>query len=344
MVVVGASAGGVEALTRLLSGLPADLPAAVAVVLHTSPDAPGHLANVLGRACALPVAFAARDEALEAGRVYVAPADRHLLLVDERVRTARGPRENRARPAIDPLFRSAAVAYGTRTIGVVLSGMQDDGSSGLSAIARCGGTTVVQDPADAAFPDMPANALRAAEVDHCLPLAEMPALLTDLAHRETAPGAPPPRDVVFEAGIAARAMSDVPKENALGSPAPYGCPECGGPMWEIDDAAVPRFRCHVGHGYTATTLLAEQDGALERALWVALRTLEERARILRRLTTDARANERTGLAERYAGRAAEAEEHVDAVRRLLLEGEGGAPESVDDVPRDLARSAASRSG
>lgn len=320
VVVVGASTGGGEALTSLLSRLPADFPAGVCVVLHISEGSPATLSDFLSRRCALPVSTARDGEPFGQGHVYLAPPDHHLLLKRGQLRVVMGPRENRVRPAIDPLFRSAGVAYGSSVIGVVLTGLLNDGSAGLAAIKRCGGLAVVQDPADAPFPDMPLNARRAAEVDHCLTLEAMPDLLNRLVREEAAANPLPPGDIVLEVDIAERIMSDVSREETLGHPAPFGCPGCGGPLWEMEDTAVKRYRCHVGHGYTAETLLADQSDAVEKALWVALRTLEERANMLRRMADDERTRNRSSVDRLYTSRAEEAEGQASSVRNLLLGG------------------------
>lgn len=320
VVVIGASMGGVEALTRLLRGLPADFPAGICIVLHIAAGSSATLAASFDRHCALPVATAKDAENFSEGHVYLAPPDQHLILKDDHLRLFRGPRENCVRPAIDPLFRSAGAEYGARVIGVVLTGLLNDGSSGLAAIKRCGGVAVIQDPDEAAFPDMPVNAQRATDVDYSEALDDLPELLNRLVREEAAVSPKVPEDIRLEVDIAERIMSNVPRENTLGQPAPLGCPECGGPLWEMDDAAVKRYRCHVGHGYTAETLLADQSDAVEKALWVALRTLEERARMLRGMADNERERGRKHTLVGYDKRAEEAEEHAASIRSLLLSG------------------------
>lgn len=317
VIVIGASMGGVEGLKTLFAQLPPDLPAGVCTVLHIAPSSDS-LAATLGRDSTLPVLTPRDGEPFNQGVIYVAPPDKHLLVKEGYLRVFRGPRENRSRPAIDPLFRSAGVAYGSRTIGVVLTGLQDDGSSGLAAVKRCGGVGIVQDPSDAAFPEMPLSALGATEVDYCPPLSELPELLDQLVREEAAATPPVPRDIALEAGIAERVMSDVSREHLIGRPAPFGCPECGGPLWEMDDSSVKRYRCHVGHGYTAESLLADQSDALEKALWVALRTLEERANMLRKMANDEHSRSRASTSLHYGTRAREAEEHAANIRNVLL--------------------------
>jgi two-component system chemotaxis response regulator CheB len=318
LVVVGASAGGVEALRALAQDLPPDFPAAVFVVLHTAPNSPGLISQILDRAGPLPAAVATDGEPVVPGRIYVAPPDHHLLVKGDRVRTAQGPRENRARPAVDPLFRSAAACCGARVIGVVLTGYLDDGASGLAAVKACGGLAIVQDPEDAAYPDMPQSAIEAAGPDHVVPLNRIGPLLRQLAGAPTAPSPDPPHHVLLEARIAERAMSDIPAENDMGRPVPIGCPECGGPLWEVEEDAVKRYRCHVGHGYTAKALIADQDAAVERALWAALRTMEERANMLRTMAKREADAGRSASAEGFEQRATESHDHAQALRWVLL--------------------------
>ncbi len=322
-VVVGASAGGVEALKALAAQLPADFGAAVCVVLHLHAEGPGMLPQILDRAGPLPAADAIEGEPLLPGRIYVAPRDRHLLVKGDRLRITAGPKENRARPAVDPLFRSAAASRGARVVGAILTGMLNDGASGLVAVKRCGGLTVVQDPADAAYPDMPESAQEAAGPDHVVPLSGLGAVLTAAVGQPVQQAVPIPRDIALEAEIAERAMSDIPKEERLGEMVPVSCPECSGPLWSIQADGVHRYRCHVGHGYTAKTLAADQADAVERALWAALRTLEERSRMLSRLAEDERGRGHAASAEAFEARAAEAHEHVARIRGLLLHEERG---------------------
>jgi two-component system chemotaxis response regulator CheB len=320
MIVIGASAGGVEALLNLAVQLPYDLPAAVFVVLHTAPDSPRELANIIDRAGPLEARLAQNGEAIQRGVIYVAPPDQHLLVHKDQVRLTRGPRENRVRPAIDPLFRSAAAAYRARVIGVVLTGLLDDGTAGLLAVKRCGGVAVVQHPDDAMYRDMPTSALAHVEVDYCLPLVRMGRMLTHLAHEPAGAETEVPHDIVVEAKMAEAIESGTPREEALGTPAPYGCPECGGPLWELHDEGLRRYRCHVGHAFTARALLASQDEALEKALWMALRTLEERSNMLASIAHDEREKGRHLSAKIYAERAAECKTYAQSLREFLLQG------------------------
>ena len=318
VIAVGASAGGLDPLRRLVSGLPADLPAAVLVVQHAAPTGPSLLGQILDGAGPLPARPAEDGEAIELGRIYVAPPDRHLLVSDGRLRLSRGPRENRARPAIDPLFRSAAVHARSRVVGVVLSGLLDDGAAGLRAVRRCGGLAVVQDPADAAYPDMPQAALAAAGADHVAPADALGPLLARLAVRPAPDPPPVPQALVTEVRITEHGMSDIDRMDDLGERTPFTCPDCGGVVWALDDPEPPRYRCHTGHAFTERVLLDGQAEATEEALLVAFRTMEERVKLLRKMAASDRTPD-------YAGRADELERHAERVHDLLFQTRGAAP-------------------
>lgn len=311
IVVIGGSAGALEPLQRLLGEPPADLPATLFVVVHTAPNAPSALCRILDGAGPLPTELARDGLTFEPGRVYVAQPDLHLLLDDRRMLLRRGPRENLSRPAIDPLFRSAAAAHGARVIGLLLSGMLYDGASGLRAIKRCGGIAVVQDPADALYPDLPRHALQLSEVDYSPSAADLPKLLVALVAEPAGPSPEVPEDIRLEVRIAAQAGVQVERPVAL------TCPGCGGALREITEGELLRYRCHVGHAYDADLLLGAHTDGVERALWSALRALEERAALLRRMARQQSIN--SALASRWAEQAAEHEAHAQAVRSLLLD-------------------------
>jgi two-component system, chemotaxis family, protein-glutamate methylesterase/glutaminase len=319
IVVIGASSGGVEALSSLVSQLPADLPAAVFIVLHTLPEAHSLLPAILSRAGPLPAHKADEPDKIEHGHIYVAPPDHHLIVKQGFVRVTRGPHENRTRPAIDPLFRSAAVSYGTRVIGVVLTGYLNDGSSGLLAIKSCGGMAIVQDPQEAQAPDMPRNALAKAPIDYVLPLEKMGETLRQLVRTPAPDPVPIPRDIVLEARIAETGISTIPMTEELGTLSPLSCPECGGPLWKMDQDEVQRYRCHVGHGYTAQYLLGAQDHALESALWEAVRAMEQQAALLTSLTHEERSVGREKTAHMYEERSLQATQHASVLRQHLLD-------------------------
>jgi two-component system chemotaxis response regulator CheB len=321
IVVVGASAGGVEALGRLAKALPPELPAALFVVLHVPPSTSSALPSILDRQGSLPAAHARDGEPIRHGRIYVAPPDSHLLLSRDKVRLSRGPRENGHRPAVDPLFRSAARAYGPGTVGVVLSGVLDDGTAGLLAIKARGGTAIVQDPDEALYPGMPTSAIDHVKVDYVLPVPRIATLLGELAMESPdPPPQQPPRGNPFGAetddlasDLHGHGPSAVP-----GRPSIFACPDCDGVLWEAQDGGLVRFRCHVGHAWSPESLLSQQSEALEGALWVALRSLQERAALARRMAEPARRRGHTLTASRFEEQGREAKQAAELLRDLLL--------------------------
>lgn len=310
IIVIGASAGGVNAVPLLIASLPADLPASVFVVLHIPAQAPDLLVSIIGRHAALPVRNGIEGEKIHPGRVYVAPPDHHLQVETGHVRLNRGPRENRHRPAIDALFRSAAEAYGPRVTGVILSGYLDDGTAGLNSIKTHGGVTIVQDPNDAAAPGMPESALRNVKVDHCVPLAEIGPLLVRLVTSRPAVKGKSKTSAAEKRELSPKAMV-----KKFGPPTAFICPECNGPLWETKSGPSLQFRCHVGHAYSPDSLLADHAEGLERALWSAVRTFDEQAALLRRL------GERHFHSQTYGSnledRAVSYETNAEAIRKLL---------------------------
>ncbi len=327
VVVIGASAGGFEVLKQLFRALPADFPAAVLVVLHLGEHGYGSLVKALDAAGPLRVSFAEDGRRIENGAIALAPPNEHLLLAKGVMLLRRGPRENGSRPAIDPLFRSAAVHYGTRAIGMVLSGMLSDGALGLGAIKRCGGLAVVQDPADAAFPDMPEAAL-AAKPDHVASLAELPDLLSRLVAEAAPLGLAIPEDIRIEAAIAAGEKAGIAVTEQLGERSVLSCPECHGVLWEIGEGSQRRFRCHVGHGFSEASLEREQASEMTQALVSALRALEERVMLVGRLGESADQARRSSLAKHWHERAAEYQEQADLIRRILRQGSASEPEAT----------------
>jgi two-component system chemotaxis response regulator CheB len=330
IIVIGGSAGGLESLRALIRGLPGSLPAALFVVLHISPDKPSLLPTLLNHGGQFLALHPADGTPIRNGCIYIAPPDHHMLIEGPIVRLVRGPRENRCRPAADPLFRSAAAAYGPRVVGVVLSGNLDDGTAGLMAIRRQGGVAMVQDPSEAAYGDMPQSALSAMRVDFCLPVVELAQRLILLAHApiaDTAASAAGAADSNMKRELDAMAMNidQMSSDERPGTSSPYSCPDCGGVLWEMDDAGLLRFRCRVGHAFSVDAVLAGQSESLERALWVALKTLEERTSLLRRMITRANSSSNGHLAKRFADEFREAEEGAVAIRKALLRGEAPAP-------------------
>jgi two-component system chemotaxis response regulator CheB len=327
IVVIGGSAGGVQAIIGVAEQLPADLNAAVFVALHLSPSAPSVLAELLNRRSAMQVEWAIDGVEIEAGTIYVAPPDKHLTLEPGHVALGRGPRENGHRPAIDPLFRTAAHVYCERVIGVVLSGNLDDGSVGLVEIRKMGGKAIVQDPTDSPYSGMPQNALDAAGADVVCPADQLADAIIELVNRP-APTIELCRDMPEDIATGGKSPMAA-DEREEGELSVYGCPDCGGALWEIDDGKTLRFRCRVGHSYTDESLLEGMTDGVERAMWAALRALEEQATQARQLARRMKARGHSSLTERFLGQAVESEERALIIRRALLRPE--AREVLDEV-------------
>jgi two-component system chemotaxis response regulator CheB len=318
LVAIGASAGGVEALRAVVAGLPPDFPAAVLIVLHIPPYAPSALAGILDRAGPLTAQSARHGVRLRAGTIYVAPADHHLLVRDGHMELSVGPAENGHRPAIDPLFRSVAVTFGTRAIGVVLSGARDDGAAGLTVIVERGGQAVVQDPEEALHRSMPASALEHVATAHVLPASKIGPLLGELVRegpsQDELSGANP--QLAAENEIAA--LGPLTTDAVLSArPSGFSCPSCEGVLFTLDGEPAPRYRCRVGHAWSPASLVAEQNGAVEHALWVALRTLEEYAAFNHRLAEIAERRERHRAATLYWQRYKSSKAEAVHLRELI---------------------------
>jgi len=333
-IVIGASAGGVQALTKLISDLPAKLPAAVFIVLHIPANSPGLLPVILARDAKLPVVHATDDEPIRAGRVYVAPPDQHLLIEAGHIKLVHGPKENLHRPSIDALFRSAARWAGPRVVGVVLTGARDDGAVGMRALKQRGGITIVQDPREAEFPSMPMSVMQRIRVDYSLPIREIAPLLNELSRQTTEEEGrfPVPDQIDIEARIAQQLMEAdelIASVERLGKVSKLTCPDCHGALWEIDDQELLRYRCHVGHAYSAEALSEGQSQMLEVALWSAVRALEEQMILARRIMERARKTNHRRALLAFQRRAQEAEQHSSIIRQLLLASEkGGIGEEV----------------
>src|SRR5215208_854742 len=322
IIVVGTSAGGIEALRTLVGALPADLAAPVFIVLHTAPDAPGMLADILDRFSKLPVKMAIEGERIRPGRIYVAPPDRHLLLEPNRVRVTRGPKENRFRPAVDPLFRSAAQTYGPRVIGVILTGYLDDGTAGLWTVKQLGGTAIVQDPSDALVPFMPRNALAHVKVDYCLPLEKIAPLLVRLTSEamEEEGVYQVPKEVEIEVNIAKEQKALDAGVLQLGGPSNYACPECHGVLLQVKEGTLLRFRCHTGHAYSVESLLADIAEKMDDALWNSIRAFEEGELFMRHMAEHLDRAETGHSAESFLKRADEAKERAHLMREAAMNG------------------------
>ncbi len=336
IIVIGGSSGATAPLKTILGALPADLPAAVFIVLHIPARSIGILATVASAAGRLPVHQATDGMPITPGNVYLAVPDHHLILTNGHMKLGRGPRENMARPAIDPLFRSAAAAYGSRVIGVILSGLLNDGASGLEAIKRCGGIAVVQDPADAIADEMPRSAIQATTVDLSVPSARIGDVLSEMAREPAGPGVPIPPDIRLEVDIAAGERVDSEVLRRIADPAPLTCPSCGGVLSAIRGSKPLRFRCQVGHGLTADIVAKEQENAVDEALRVALRIIEERAELVARMAEDGRNSGRRVVAEMYEERAAEYRQYADTIRRAVLIAMTPATPLDNEEDRDAA--------
>jgi two-component system chemotaxis response regulator CheB len=302
--------------------MPQDLEAAILIVLHTADHPESLLPQILERASKLPVSHPRDGEAIQRGHVYIAPPGFHMIVEDGRLRVLQGPRENLQRPAIDPLFRSAAASYGPRVIGVILTGMLDDGTAGLTVVSASGGKAIVQDPASALYPGMPRSALDHVPEAQVAPLPEIPALLLQLTRDPLPAGTSRPRPAPLgaekETRIAELDMSEISNEDRLGKPSPFACPDCGGVLWEIEQNGFLRFRCRVGHALTAKYLGAEQRHAVETALWEALRALEENASLFRRMAGRATRSRYPLPAEQFEERASNTEANARILRDFLL--------------------------
>jgi two-component system chemotaxis response regulator CheB len=325
IVVIGASAGGMGALEKLVAGLPADLPASLFVVWHLSPGVRSVLPAVLTRAGPLPAVHPKDGDPIKPGRIYVAPNDHHLLIERGYVRVTKGPKENRFRPAVDPLFRSAAYVYSTRAVGVVLSGALDDGTAGLWAIKLRGGTAVVQDPADAMHRSMPLNALDNVDVDYKLPVAEMGALLGRITREDAAPEPliPAQERDKMEAEVKIAREVDARVENILrfGQLSPFTCPECHGVLTLFREGNILRFRCHTGHALSSATLLESNTEQVEQRLLDAMRALDEIVMLLNQLGEEYARQGNTAAAEQCFNRARDAYERSRPIREAAMNNE-----------------------
>jgi two-component system chemotaxis response regulator CheB len=301
IVVIGGSAGAIEALTQLVVGLPSQLDAAIFVVVHTIPVGESRLPEILSRRGPMRATVASNGEPIVCDRIYVAPPDAHLLIEPGRVRISMGPKEGGHRPAIDPLFRTAAKTYASRVVGVILSGMMDDGSAGLREIRRHGGSAIVQDPNEAIFPQMPRNAIEIATPQHIAPVAEIARLIATHA-AVTEPNGD---------------LAVVGARDAPGTPSGIACPECHGVLWTGPDK-VPEFSCRIGHAYSLEELVEAHSVSMEAALWAGVRALREQASLANHI---ARRAERRGdrrVAARFETRAGTADEHAGRLETMLL--------------------------
>jgi two-component system chemotaxis response regulator CheB len=322
LVVIGASAGGVDTLARVVSGFPADLPAAVCVVLHIAPSSPSALARILRRAGPLGCRQAVDGDRLQPGHILVAPPDHHLVIEDEHVRLTVGPRENGHRPAVDALFRSAAAERKGRVIGVVLSGNRDDGTAGLAAIKAGGGGTIVQDPKEALYAGMPESALAHVAVDAVVPSTQIARAIAAMVSPDNSPTDPP---------------TDDPSPPPPVDPMVSVCPECGGVLTELREEGVSQWRCRVGHRYSPDSFDEAQAESVEAALWSAIRALGDRAALLRRMADQCESDGRARAARSFERKARHAHAQAELVRRALSRAAADSLRAApDEEPGDVA--------
>ncbi|QDA35773.1 chemotaxis protein CheB (plasmid) [Paracoccus liaowanqingii] len=319
IIVIGGSAGSVEVIRQICRALPADLRAPVLIAVHVGAGHQNLLASILDSGGPHPASTAVDGEPLQPGRIYVAPSDHHLVIDGRILRLGRGPRENMARPAIDPLFRSAGISFGPRAIGVLLSGMLNDGASGLADLKRCGGVTVVQSPLDAVESEMPRTALLASDIDYRASAAELADVLSRLVNEEPGPAPVPPPSVALEVAIAMGRPSDSSTMAKIADPVPLNCPGCGGTLSQIRRSPL-RFRCQVGHGYTAEALAHEQEGSVDEAIRIALRVIGERADLMEKMAIDALQAGRTAAAATFEERADEYRRSAGVLTDAALRG------------------------
>lgn len=324
MIVIGTSAGGLRALGRMLGALPPHLNAAIFIVQHLAADKPSILPQILTDICSLPARHATDGEPIQTGRIYVAPPDYHLLVNQGVMRLVRGPQENRFRPAIDTLFRSAARAYGPRVVGVVLTGYLDDGTVGLQAIKHRGGVAIVQDPEEAEYPSMAKSALRFVKVDYCLPLAEISERLVQLSKEPTASeeAYPVTQEIEIESNITEQGMNTqefLEHVEAIGTRTTYTCPECNGILWQIGTEPL-RFRCHTGHSFTANVFFSEQTQSIENALWSAVRAMEEKVTFSRQMAERMESYHLQDAATKCTDHANQLDAEVSIIREIILNG------------------------
>ncbi|WP_416668475.1 chemotaxis protein CheB [Egbenema bharatensis] len=331
IIAIGASAGGVETVAKLIQRLPPDLPAPLFVVLHFPSNSSSVLPQILNRIKTLPAAHPRNGEPIQPGQIYVAPPNHHLLVQSGQILLSRGPRENGHRPAIDTLFRSVARAYGRRAVGIILSGMLDDGTAGLKFIHARGGVTIAQDPEEALFESMPRSAIEHTHVDYVLKVADVAALIIQLAHtpipEEKSMSDPAEHDMAKdrnngierEGEIVALDKAKLEQGEKSGTASTWTCPDCGGVLWELQDESLIRFRCHTGHTYSLESLVAEQENDLERALWSATRALEEKAALARRMAAQAKQQNRRISETQFLERAQEAQHQAEMLRQMILQ-------------------------
>jgi len=318
IVVIGASAGGLNALAELVRTLPVGLNAAYCIVLHLSRKGIGDfVVHRLSQVTSMECTMATGGATIQAGHIYVAPPNQHLLVKDGKILLGSGPQENRFRPSIDVLFRSAAVAYTSHAIGIILSGMLDDGTSGMWAVKRSGGVCIVQDPNQAEYPDMPLSVIHNMEVDYVSDLSSIGTIVSRITNLDREVVVSAPDDVVLESQIAEKTAVGIDAVEQIADVSVFACPDCGGNLWAIKGDIINRYRCHIGHAYTERDLVVKQAETASTTLWVALRMMEERKHLLRKLEVDYAQKGYSSLASDHHEKKDEMERHIDALKIML---------------------------
>ncbi len=321
IVVIGASAGGMNALMEMVQNLQKGLDVAYCIVLHLSRKGIGDfIVHRLKQVTSLPCSMAVHGAPIKQDHIYIARPNQHLLVKDNHFLLGAGPEENRFRPSIDVLFRSAAVAYSSHTVGIILSGLLDDGTSGMWAIKRSGGTCIVQDPNEAEYPDMPLSVIDNMEVDHVTTLAAMGVLIGEVLQLKKGRKLAVPKDVIAESKIAehtAVGIDDVKKLDVEQSI--FACPDCGGGLWEAKNDIIKRYRCHIGHAYTEKDLVLKQNQVAGNTLWVALRMMEERKHLLKKMEVDYKKKGYKSMSSNNVEKQAEMTHHIDKLKEILFD-------------------------
>lgn len=319
IIVIGASAGGRDALCKLIAPLPQDLNAAIFIVMHLSGTGiDNYLVTQLQKYTALPCRIARENLPIEKGHIYIAAVDHHLLVKEDVMHITKGPTENRWRPSIDTLFRSAAVHYSEQVIGIILTGLLNDGTAGMQAIKRCGGTSMVQDPKEAAYPDMPQSVLDNTMVDFILPVTAMNEAIQETIANKRKTGVPVPQDLKLESALAEKSITSIDEVSKPDQHALFSCPDCGGGLWKIKEGGHIHYRCHIGHSYTESDLLQKQFESLNATLWVALRMMEERKQLLHKMSKDEKTKNMHDLSKIHTDHAQELEVHINKLKELLF--------------------------
>jgi two-component system chemotaxis response regulator CheB len=319
LIVIGASAGGIKAIIQVIEGFPETIDAAIVIVLHVSKKSnPDNLIAIFQRHTTLKCEVALDKKEIERGKIYLAQPEHHLLVKNHKMHLNQGPEENKYRPSIDVLFRSAGVHFGNRTIGIILTGMLDDGTSGMYAIKSCGGLCIVQNPSEAEYSDMPLSVLNRIEVDYMADLAEIPFIVQDILNKPLPPQIAIPNELKVEADITEKLMSDINDLKKIAQRSDFVCPDCGGGLWEVKNDPTHRYRCHTGHVYSEKLLYDLQDIQIEESIWVSIRMLEEKRNMLRLLAGRKIGNTFDSNISLNGKRIDDIEEHINRLKILLV--------------------------